>query len=160
MIPSVCVQSLSPVPALAFPKVSEHTRETTLTLDSDYFLLPILRLTLSVLDICTYPHCSRKVMQDICRCTFILIAWDGTRSPCMIWFQVTFCDIFRVSSCKNEARSVGTNVTLSSPAESDCLYTVSSENQSYSSFGDGSITRMCLCWWTTVKNLFWQIFRK
>lgn len=74
MIPSVCVQSLSPVPALAFPKVSEHTRETTLTLDSDYFLLPILRLTLSVLDICTYPHCSRKVMQDICRCTFILIA--------------------------------------------------------------------------------------
>lgn len=65
-----------------------------------------------------------------------------------------------VSSCKNEARSVGTNVTLSSPAESDCLYTVSSENQSYSSFGDGSITRMCLCWWTTVKNLFWQIFRK
>lgn len=80
MISFVCIQSLSPDPVLAFPKVSEHAIETTLALDSQHFLLPILKLTIFLLGINTFPaplleegHADVQI-QVVCRCgTFILL---------------------------------------------------------------------------------------
>lgn len=63
MISFVCIQSLSPGPALASPRAPEHAIEATLALDYGHFLLPVLRLTIFLLDINTFPQCCYKAMQ-------------------------------------------------------------------------------------------------
>lgn len=55
MISFVCIQSLSPGAELASPRAPEHAIEATLTLDYGHFLLPVLRLTIFLLDISTFP---------------------------------------------------------------------------------------------------------